>query len=147
MTRENSKNNLDILNRGHFSALKHIPREISIVQFNSGLSQILPKHWRFFLSFQDGERWADICVTEVIDACHFWAHVGGKLVVEKVEAINGKLLSQVTLIICLWTNSKFALHNWVQLFKPWLDNDIKWINLYPLGNTIGFLNTYPLESD
>lgn len=34
-------------------------------------------------------------MTEVVDACHFWAHVGGKLVVEKVEAINRKLLSQV----------------------------------------------------
>lgn len=87
---------MDILNRGHFNTLKPIPREISIVKFNSGLSQILPKHELFFLSFQDGERWADICVTEVIDACHFWAHVGGKLVIEKVEAINRKLLSQVT---------------------------------------------------
>lgn len=43
---------------------------------------------------RDGERWADICVTEVIDACHFWALVGGKLVMEKIEAINKKLLSQ-----------------------------------------------------
>ncbi|PFX15541.1 Adenylate cyclase type 6 [Stylophora pistillata] len=39
-------------------------------------------------------RWADIYVTEVIDACHFWAHVGGKPVIEKMEAVNRKLLSQ-----------------------------------------------------
>ena len=34
-------------------------------------------------------------MTEVIDACHFWAHVGGKPVIEKMEAINRELLSQV----------------------------------------------------
>ncbi len=34
-------------------------------------------------------------MTEVIDACHFWAHVGGKLVIERMEAINKELLSQV----------------------------------------------------
>ena len=65
-------------------------------KFTQVLSQFVRKHYRFLLSFQDGERWADICVTEVIDSCHFWAHVGGKLVIEKVEAINRKLLSQVT---------------------------------------------------
>ena len=27
------------------------------------------------------------------------------------------------------------------------DNDIHWINLYPLDSAIGFLNTYPLYSD
>ena len=49
-----------------------------------------------FVLFQDADcRWADIYVTEVIDACHFWAHVGGKPVIEKMEAINRKLLSQV----------------------------------------------------
>ena len=46
--------------------------------------------------FQDRDfRWADVYVTEVIDASHFWAHVGGKLVIEKMEAINRELLSQV----------------------------------------------------
>jgi len=57
---------------------------------------------------QDREfRWADIYVTEIIDACHFWAHVGGKPVVEKMEAINRDLLSQVdcdvfaTSMLCL----------------------------------------------
>ena len=45
---------------------------------------------------QDGDfRWADVYVTEVIDACHFWAHVGGKMVIEKMEEINKELLSQV----------------------------------------------------
>ncbi|CAH3151004.1 unnamed protein product [Pocillopora meandrina] len=39
-------------------------------------------------------RWADIYVTQVIDACHFWAHVGGKPVIEKMEAVNRKLLAQ-----------------------------------------------------
>jgi len=39
-------------------------------------------------------RWSDVYVTEVIDACHFWAHVGGKVVIEKMEAINRELLSQ-----------------------------------------------------
>ncbi|XP_078381950.1 uncharacterized protein LOC144664652 isoform X2 [Oculina patagonica] len=39
-------------------------------------------------------RWVDVYVTEVIDACHFWAHVGGKLVIERMEAINKELLSQ-----------------------------------------------------
>lgn len=39
-------------------------------------------------------RWADVYATEVIDACHFWAHVGGKPVIEKMEAINRELLSQ-----------------------------------------------------
>lgn len=34
-------------------------------------------------------------MTEVIDACHFWAHVGGKLVIERMEAINKELLTQV----------------------------------------------------
>lgn len=48
------------------------------------------------LLLQDRDyRWADVYVTEVIDACHFWAHVGGKPVIEKVEAINRELLSQV----------------------------------------------------
>ena len=43
----------------------------------------------------------------MIDACHFWAHVGGKPVIEKMEAINRELLSQVgydvlvTAILCL----------------------------------------------
>ena len=49
------------------------------------------------LLFKDGERWADICVTEVIDACHFWAHVGGKPLTEKIETINRRLLSQVNI--------------------------------------------------
>ena len=49
-----------------------------------------------FLSRQDRDfRWSDVYVTEVIDACHFWAHVGGKVVIEKMEAINRELLSQV----------------------------------------------------
>ena len=52
-------------------------------------------HVPLSLLFKDGDRWADIYVTEVIDACHFWAHVGGKVVIEKIEAINRKLLSQV----------------------------------------------------
>ena len=44
MTQEYSKNNLDILNTGHFSALKHIPREIrdwsqSIVGGGGGAEQ------------------------------------------------------------------------------------------------------------
>jgi len=48
------------------------------------------------LSWQDRDfRWSDVYVTEVIDACHFWAHVGGKVVIEKMEAINRELLSQV----------------------------------------------------
>lgn len=48
-----------------------------------------------FVNPKDREfRWADIYVTEVIDACHFWAHVGGKPVIEKMEAINRELLSQ-----------------------------------------------------
>ena len=64
------------------------------------ISFIVRPNSRFFhvplsLLFKDGDRWADICVTEVIDACHFWAHVGGKVVIEKIEAINRKLLSQV----------------------------------------------------
>ena len=28
-----------------------------------------------------------------------------------------------------------------------VDSTIHWINLYPLGNANGFLNTYPLDSD
>lgn len=48
------------------------------------------------LSWQDRDfRWSDVYVTEVIDACHFWAHVGGKAVIEKMEVINKELLSQV----------------------------------------------------
>ena len=51
-----------------------------------------------FVIFQDADgRWADIYVTQVIDACHFWAHVGGKPVIEKMEAVNRKLLAQVIL--------------------------------------------------
>ena len=44
---------------------------------------------------KDLDKWADVCVTEVIDACHFWAHIGGKQVAEKVEWINQRLLSKV----------------------------------------------------
>ncbi|KAJ7361742.1 hypothetical protein OS493_014382 [Desmophyllum pertusum] len=41
-----------------------------------------------YVNPKDGDfRWADVYVTEVIDACHFWAHVGGKMVIEKMEAI------------------------------------------------------------
>ena len=51
-----------------------------------------------FVIFQDADgRWTDIYVTQVIDACHFWAHVGGKPVIEKMEAVNRKLLAQVIL--------------------------------------------------
>ena len=28
-----------------------------------------------------------------------------------------------------------------------VDSTIRWINLYPVDNAIGFPNTYPLESD
>ena len=28
-----------------------------------------------------------------------------------------------------------------------VDSAIRWINLYPVGNAIGFPNTYPLNSD
>ena len=28
-----------------------------------------------------------------------------------------------------------------------VDNPIHWINVYPLNNAIGFLDTYPLDSD
>ena len=28
-----------------------------------------------------------------------------------------------------------------------VDRAIRWINLYPVGNAIGFPNTYPLDSD
>ena len=48
---------------------------------------------------EDFEKWADICVTEVIDACHFWAHVGGKRVTEKIEGITQRLLSEVNFVI------------------------------------------------
>lgn len=98
------------------------------------LAKIYPNINSFFSTFQDGERWCDICVTQVIDACHFWAHVGGKLVVEKVEAINRKLLSQVTRSFvfelipslscttgCTWSN-----HDRIM-------NAFQWINLFPLG--------------
>jgi len=47
-----------------------------------------------YVKQKDGDSWRDIYVTEVIDACHFWAHVGGKLVIEKIGAINKRLMSQ-----------------------------------------------------
>lgn len=46
-----------------------------------------------YVKHKDFDKWADICVTEVIDACHFWAHVGGKHVTEKIEWITQRLLS------------------------------------------------------
>ncbi|KAK2551490.1 hypothetical protein P5673_027680 [Acropora cervicornis] len=46
-----------------------------------------------YVKHKDFDKWADICVTEVIDACHFWAHVGGKHVTEKIEGITQRLLS------------------------------------------------------
>ena len=42
-------------------------------------------------------------MTEVIDACHFWAHVGGKHVTEKIEWITQRLLSAVNNIFQLFT--------------------------------------------
>lgn len=47
-----------------------------------------------YVKEKDLDKWADVCVTEVIDACHFWAHIGGKQVAEKVEWINQRLLSK-----------------------------------------------------
>lgn len=28
-----------------------------------------------------------------------------------------------------------------------VDNGIHWINLYPVGSAVSFVNTYPLDSD
>jgi len=56
-----------------------------------------------YVKHKDFDKWADICVTEVIDACHFWAHVGGKHVTEKIEGITQRLLSAVNNIFQLFT--------------------------------------------
>ena len=39
--------------------------------------------------------WADVSVTEVIDAGHVWAHLGGEHVLMGIQQINKTLLNQV----------------------------------------------------